>query len=69
MTVYLFIWTITAGATTTPRLSANYQEANWKGQWVASVKFDRPEFCHKAAANLGLAKTEYRCIDLGGELK
>ena len=56
------------GASTTSG-SANYQSANWKGQWQYAIKFDRPEYCHKAAANLGLKKEEYRCLDITGEMK
>ena len=68
MTTYLFIWAVMAGATATNG-SANYQTANWKGQWTTSVKFERPESCHKAAANLGLKKEEYRCIDISGGVR
>lgn len=68
MTTYLFIFAIMAGASSTSG-NAIYQIPNWKGQWQYAAKFDRPEYCHKTAANLGLKKEEYRCLDITGEIK
>lgn len=58
---YLFIWTILAGGTSMMG-QHTYGGLNWKAQFVQAGAFDLPEACHKAAANLGLSKTDYRCI-------
>lgn len=66
MIVYLFIFTVTAGASSTS--GPSYQKAHWKSQWQNAGTFSM-QGCHKAAANLGLAKTEYRCIDNRGDVQ
>ena len=69
MTTHLFIWAILAGSLTGSQHPANNHNPVWKGQWQYATKFDQPEYCHKAAANLGLKKEEYRCIDTAGGMK
>ena len=66
MPVYLFIYAITAGSLTGPQSQSTYHNPIWKGQWQYATKFDQPNYCHQAAANLGLKKEEYRCIDIKG---
>lgn len=69
MTTYLFIWTILAGASQAQAQHPHTAiKAVWKSQWVNAGAF-KHDGCHKAAKNLGLSKTEYRCIGQDGEVK
>ena len=56
MTAYLFICVVTAG------VAVSGYSPQWKSAWNNAGTFHNGEACHKAASNLGLKNTEYRCI-------
>ena len=37
--------------------------------WQMLERYAKPEYCHQAAASLGLARSVYRCVTVLGETK
>ena len=57
MTTYLFIWTILAGANSSPSFP------RWQSGWINSGEFRDGQACTKVAQNLGIEKSNFRCIN------